>query len=201
VLDIIRENQSHLWSFLLSFFVIAGSWMSHRQTFEGVTGYNSALVWAGLLWILTIVFLPFTTGLIAQHGDDQATAVLYIANVTLSSACLTASVIVLARNPGLQDADIPIGRERIVDAGKQTLLRVIAMLVALLIPPAGFSSLFVLPVGSIALRPLQSRITKKGWRNRLRQPSSVVEIRPGASWRGSHPSGAKSSVRRRWPRR
>src|SRR5436305_3338921 len=67
-LDVIRENQRLIYSFLLSFAVIARLWVTHHRLFEHVKAYSYPLLVANLCWLLTIVVLPFPTEMIGGFG-------------------------------------------------------------------------------------------------------------------------------------
>ncbi len=56
--DVLDDNGDRLLAFVLSFAVIARLRVAHHRLFDRVGGYTSALLWANLLWLMTIVFVP-----------------------------------------------------------------------------------------------------------------------------------------------
>jgi uncharacterized membrane protein len=99
---ILKENDSRLLAFGLSFAVIARYWILHHQLFESMAGYTQPLLWLNTLWLATIVFLPFPTELLAVQGDDDtAVRVLYIGSVLVTSLVLLAIRAVAARSPAV----------------------------------------------------------------------------------------------------
>ena len=68
------ENRFRLFVFFLSFAVIGRFWLAHHRLYESVAGYNDWLLWANLVWLLSIVFLPFPTELpAAANSHDRVT--------------------------------------------------------------------------------------------------------------------------------
>jgi uncharacterized membrane protein len=85
VADFLSSNTTSLFTFALSFVVIAGFWRVQHRRFESVTGYNPPLVWATMLWLFAIVFLPLPTELLGGAVDDDRGAhALYIGTMVLS---------------------------------------------------------------------------------------------------------------------
>jgi uncharacterized membrane protein len=105
-LDVIVHLQGQIYTFLLSFAVIARFWAAHHRLFEQVTTYDTTLLSWHLAWVFTIVVLPFPTAMTAGFGDDPFAPLLYIGTVLAASACLTTLVLVVHRNPELRDDDL-----------------------------------------------------------------------------------------------
>ena len=64
-----------LLAYLLSFYVIANFWMSHRAKFEHIVRTDGRLMWINMLFLLTVGLVPFTTNLIAESGGTISTMV------------------------------------------------------------------------------------------------------------------------------
>jgi uncharacterized membrane protein len=142
-IDVITENGPQIFSFLLSFYVIAQLWSAHHQLFQGVTVARRGVVTLNMVWVLTIVVLPFATEMIGGYGADRFTVLLYIGMVLASSACLTALSVVI--------------RGRLVaGAGSATGLLVVALLLTVLVPAVGYGSLLLL-----LLSPLVERLWRR----------------------------------------
>ncbi len=143
--DVIIDNRGQIFSFLLSFYVIGQLWSAHHRLFERVTVVRRGVFTLNMLWVLTIVMLPFVTEMIGGYGTDRFTVLLYIGMVLASSACLTALSVVI--------------RGRLVaGAGSATGLLVVALLLALIVPPVGYAGLLLLVLG-----PLVERLWQR-WR-------------------------------------
>jgi uncharacterized membrane protein len=143
--DVITENWPQIFSFLLSFYVIAQFWLAHHRLFQGVTATRRGVITLNMLWVLTIVVLPFATEMIGAFGDDRFTVLFYVSTVLASSACLTALSVAI--------------RGRLVEgAGIPTVLLVVALLLVVLVPAVGYASLLLL-----LLSPLVERLWRR-WR-------------------------------------
>ncbi len=152
-LDVITANQWKIYSFLLSFAVIARLWMSHHRLFEQVKAYNNALMVANHCWLLVIVILPFPTEMVGGFKTDRFTASFYIGTVLASSVCYLAMLLIIHADPDTAKnaGGIP-GRQRFA-AMVTTGLLVLALVLAALVPGVGFSALLLLfltgPIGRL----------------------------------------------------
>jgi uncharacterized membrane protein len=71
----VTENLIHaMWEmtgefvgFVISFFVIGSFWVAHHTIFAFVTGFDRKLLMINLLFLLTIVVMPFTTALMSFY--------------------------------------------------------------------------------------------------------------------------------------
>jgi uncharacterized membrane protein len=139
VMDLIGDLKGELLGFLLGFAVIMVMWTAHQQVFSIVAWPNVWLVRLNMLWLLSITLLPFTTSLIADHGDEQATLLLYVGNVGLGIYCLGASTLVQSRSPHLLLPNTTITADDRLDALLNCVLISVAFILALLLPGLGFT--------------------------------------------------------------
>ncbi|CAN5479305.1 TMEM175 family protein [soil metagenome] len=153
----VMEHLGKLLVFLLSFAVIGNFWLVHHRTFERITTYNSGLLWANLLWLLSIVFLPFPTALLATSpSGDRATYVLYVGTMVVTTAAEVLMQWIIMRHPDLQAKEVR-GTLRIRPYITPLIIMVFALLIAGLFPSIGLwgLALFALtaPIeGAIARR-------------------------------------------------
>lgn len=70
---------------IVSLFVIGLYWISHHKLFGYVTVNYRRLLWPNLLFLLTIIFMPFTTAILSEHYDPGLTmpVILYGININL----------------------------------------------------------------------------------------------------------------------
>jgi uncharacterized membrane protein len=148
-LDFIGELQGEIYTFLLSFVVIAQLWFAHHRIFEHVTAYNGTLMRLHLAWVLTIVVLPFPTAMIAGFGEDRFTPLLYIGTVLASSVTLLALTLVVQRNAELRDDGF--AERQVANAILTTASLVVAFALAL-IPGVGYLALLMLLVPPVLIR-------------------------------------------------
>ena len=99
-------SEAELWSalvalwprilaYLLSFYVIAHFWFSHRSKFRRIVKTDGRLMWINMLFLLTVGLVPFTTNLIAESGGTLSTMIyagaMVVSGLSLSAIWLYAS--------------------------------------------------------------------------------------------------------------
>ncbi len=149
---LIGENQWKIYSFLLSFAVIARLWIVHHHVFEQVKAYSKPLMVANFGWVLTIVVLPFPTEVAASYGNDRFTSSLYIGTILAASLFQLLMVLIIRRDPALRDEDSELARAPLFDTAVNTALLAAAFIVAALVPHAGYYMLLLLLLPGIIAR-------------------------------------------------
>jgi uncharacterized membrane protein len=155
--DLLHKNSALFFAFFLSFIVIARLWTIHHSLFERIDKYNSLLMAANMLWLVSIVFLPYPTELLAVRGSDEAAVrFVYIASVLASSALLLALQIVMRRSPELW-----VDSETFDDPLSEAIVTVLALVVALIVgtavPAIGMWALFLL----LASGPIEALLNRR----------------------------------------
>jgi uncharacterized membrane protein len=107
-IDFLLANGSELGGFALSFVVIARLWMLHHSLFEHVASYSAPLRTLSLAWAFTIVLLPLPTAMVAHWPPEAVIVGFYIGTMLLSSLLLTAMLLIIRRNPQLQEKENPL---------------------------------------------------------------------------------------------
>lgn len=69
--------------FLSSFLVIARFWYAHHQLFGMLERSDGRLVWANLVMLLVVAFLPFPTAVLAEYVQLSVGTCFYAAWLTL----------------------------------------------------------------------------------------------------------------------
>jgi uncharacterized membrane protein len=106
--SVLSGESGQFFAFFLSFAVIARFWLVHHRVVEGVGTYDTPFLLLNLLWILTIVLLPFATQVVGSFPPEPLAVLLYIGTITVSSASLTAITFLVWRRPALRrNADEP----------------------------------------------------------------------------------------------
>lgn len=140
--DVLSEHGVELFGFVLSFAVIFRLWLTHHRIFRDLSGYTTRLAWANFLWLLSIVFLPFPTKLIAEkNGYDASASSLYVGTIAVSVIAMALIEWVIRRHPNIV---VPNARGAVDRyAGS---VNAVLMLVAfgLAFTPLGLWSLFVM---------------------------------------------------------
>ncbi|MEO6758412.1 MAG: TMEM175 family protein, partial [Saprospiraceae bacterium] len=75
--------------FLISFFIIGLYWTIHHQMFGFVVNYDRKLLWINLFFLMSIVLMPFSSGLYGEYSVPGAIYMLlpygiYVANILFS---------------------------------------------------------------------------------------------------------------------
>lgn len=148
--EVILENQPQIFSFLLSFGVIARLWVVHRRLFQAVEHDSRSLLFWNMLWLLTVAVLPFPTQMIGVYGDDWFTAALYIGTVLASSVCLCVIAFIVRRGVDL------------VGAVTTTGLLAIAFVLAALVPGVRYFALLLLLLTAPASRAAEPLLRRAG---------------------------------------
>ncbi|MTD53928.1 TMEM175 family protein [Amycolatopsis pithecellobii] len=142
--EVITENLWQIYSFLLSFVVIGRLWLSHHRLFAQVRAHNPALLWLNLGWLLSIVVLPFPTEMVGAFGTDEFTVLFYIGATLVSSAFLSAILLLVRSNPELAKEPGRISDAWRLDAVGSTIALAAAFLLALLVPAVNYFALLLL---------------------------------------------------------
>jgi len=114
----IWDNRRSIQSFLTSFIVLGFYWRAHHQVFRFVHRFDGNLIWLNLVFLLSIIWLPYPTAILGQFVDPELTqavgqsgqqlaVVLYAGSVTITGLLLTALWMYATRRHRLVDHDLP----------------------------------------------------------------------------------------------
>jgi uncharacterized membrane protein len=101
----LAANSDTYWSFLLTFYVIAGYWIRHRRLMRAVATWHPALIRDTLVLLLAVAAMPFPASLLGRYASEPITLSLYGA----VNAIATLSLIVMGfdiRRLELSDHDV-----------------------------------------------------------------------------------------------
>ncbi|HKT02863.1 MAG TPA: TMEM175 family protein [Rugosimonospora sp.] len=163
VLDFLREHTVEYLAFLISFAVVAMHWLAHQRLFRYATGLVGPVIQCNLVWLLTIVVMPFTTKLLtSEAGGFQVQFTVYAADQALAGLFLLLAFSGLRRS-GLLRANTP---PRIVTDTMEWMASVIVMF-ALSIPIAfvtrwASACWVLLPVVRMGVRFVRRRVVPAG---------------------------------------
>lgn len=153
----VTEHLGKLMVFFLSFAVIGNFWVVHHRMWERVTGYNAGLLWANLVWLLSIVFLPFPTALLASSpSGDRATYALYVGTMVLTTAAGLLMQAIIVRSPELQ-ADAARGTLGLRGYVISFAIMVLALIIALVFPAFGLWGLALFALSN----PIQGALARR----------------------------------------
>ncbi len=95
--EFLHDNGDQLFSFALSFVIIANFWVSHERLFNLVGQWTGRLMVLNVSWMLTIVFLPVATAMVGSMEPDRLQIVIYVGTMMLSSVLMAAMNLVVRR--------------------------------------------------------------------------------------------------------
>lgn len=165
--SILDEHWPEIGAFAISFAVIFRLWGAHHAIGEHYGGYDRPHVYVTMIWLLSIVFLPFPSELIGRTEGDRVAYGLYIGTLFVNVCCLAVLAYRLRAHPALRNADTSEEylAEQAATAWINPVLVVVAFVLAVYVPPAKLYGLLLL-----LLDPLISRVQL-----RLRRPSTSTE--------------------------
>ncbi|MGA6160712.1 TMEM175 family protein [Stenotrophomonas sp. NPDC087984] len=147
---VITGHLDQIWSFLLSFAVIANIWREHHRTFSSVTEFTRSLMVWNMGWLLSVVVLPLPTEMLGTFGRDRFVAAFYYSTLLAGMVCRFAMLRILKATPALSEEDGPAVRRRAEDLYTESWLNVLALVlafaIALAVPVLQYYSLLLLAV-------------------------------------------------------
>jgi uncharacterized membrane protein len=159
--EVITGHVDQIWSFLLSFAVIANIWGEHHRTFSSIARVTRPLTVWNMGWLLSVVVIPLPTEMIGAFGEDRFVAVFYYATLLAGMVCRLAMLRLLKTSPGLLDeGDGQAARRKIELSYTEGYLNVIALIVAFALALA----VPVLQYYSLLLLVLPARVLLRGRR-------------------------------------
>lgn len=156
--SLLADHFGQIFAFGLSFAVIARFWIAHHHISEHVRNYSQPLLVWTMIWLLTIVFLPFPTELIGQGPATRTSAALYIATLLASSISLGTLTWLGLRNDELRHPGTsPQETVRLTTAAwRNPALLTIALILAVAFPSLGLYPLLLL-----LLEPTVARLARR----------------------------------------
>jgi len=158
--QVLSGHGAQLFSFALSFWVVASFWNVHHRVFEHVEHVTPALNVLNFAWMFNIVFLQFSTALVGSQSTDRLLLLLYIGPMALCSLLMSAIALLITRSEAVRGTLSTFPPARVAASLASSALFVGALLLAVALPRVGFFSLLLLLPSS----PMQERIA--GWMER-----------------------------------
>lgn len=118
--------------FVISFAVVGVFWISHHRLFQVVHGYDRPTLYTNLLFLMTICFVPFPTGVIAQYGELATAVIFYAASLALVGFALALLWWVAVIRPSHRKAQRRVGRYYALRAVGTSMIFLISIPVALI---------------------------------------------------------------------
>ena len=143
-LEWLDESAALLFSFALSFVLIANFWLTHHRLFAGVHRVTNGLLWLTIAWMFTIVWLPIATSVRRPARSGRGAGDPLHRHSRPDEPGDVPEPALRARHPQLHD--IPESRLRSgLTADLVTLvLFLLALAVALVFPVVNYWAMFLL---------------------------------------------------------
>jgi uncharacterized membrane protein len=148
--DVLSEHRGEIGGFVLSFLVIWTFWDAHHQIMEHFRAYDHALVRLHMVFLFTLVTLPFSTELISRESDDRAVP-FYVGTLLVTSLTLVGITLRGRRKPELLQTDraeVQRWMARPV-SWYNVIVLVFALVVSLIRPDWGTWALLLLLFGNL----------------------------------------------------
>jgi uncharacterized membrane protein len=88
LMESLSEMTWKLLGFVISFCIVGYYWSVHHRIFGYVEQYTTRLLWLNLLFLFSVVLLPFTSGLLGEYASETHLLIPY--GVYVLNICLTA---------------------------------------------------------------------------------------------------------------
>jgi len=131
----IKELTWTMLGFIISFFIVGYYWSVHHRIFGYVKKYTTRLIWLNLMFLFSVVLLPFTSGLLGKFAFDVHLVMpygLYVFNICLTAA-MNAVLWFYLTNPKNDLLTHKISRERILLGFYFTLVVPIFFIISLIV--------------------------------------------------------------------
>ena len=143
--------------FFLGFFIIAIYWLAHHRIFRFVQRTTPGLLWLNMLFLLSIVLMPFTTAFQSEYGMLATPWVAYSINI-MATGLLQTLLQRYIRNPANGVATPDAYTHPDLDYVRPLLTpAVFALSIGLAMLPVHPSLLRLMPILLFILMPLQRR--------------------------------------------
>ncbi len=179
-LEYVQSENKQLFSFALSFLIIAVFWMNHHRVFDRVEKATNALVWLQVGWMFTIVWLPVSTAVVGVMPDDATQKTLYIGALLASSLLMLGTRLYLRGHPQLHRIAPASLRGGLIAEIVMSTLFAVALVIAVLVPDIGYAAMFLLLLSG----PAQAILARRGGARRAKARREAGEgTRPVRSGR------------------
>jgi uncharacterized membrane protein len=144
VAGFIHHARNPIWSFGLSFVIIARLWMVNHSILEQVRRQSRTLVVLDIAWAFTVVVLPLPTALIATLDTEPTGVAFYIGTMAVSALLLTAICWEVYRRPALGADDRQRTLTILYGVGSNAVGFILALIVGVVFAQINYYALLLL---------------------------------------------------------
>jgi TMEM175 potassium channel family protein len=130
----------NIFSFVLSFILLALFWNRHHRIFSKIKMINSTLIWINVIWLLFIVLVPFSSSALGQYGNYTLPNVIFNLNMLGIAIFLSLNRFYASRKNLMQEeSKTQIKYSRISSVGFISIA-LLALLLSYLLPNPSYST-------------------------------------------------------------
>lgn len=154
----------------ISFFMIALYWAVHHNIFGWVTNYTPKLIWLNMLFLFSIVLMPFTTAVYSEYSTTEEYVKLlspyavYVANICFTGV-MNFLLLSYIFNPKNKICEKFPEKDFVVFAKRRALtipgVFLFSLLMTAVLPGIGRMFLFLIPIVMRLLRPKKKSVRAK----------------------------------------
>jgi uncharacterized membrane protein len=108
----LSNRLANLWpdisAYIVSFVTLGVYWVAHHRIFRWILYADRALIWINISFLMIIGLIPFSTALLTQYLDQQASIFIYSFNSILAGLIIYALYHHAKENPELVDKTVHI---------------------------------------------------------------------------------------------
>lgn len=151
------------FGYVLSFLIVGVFWMRHHELFRYIRKYDKRLIWLNHLFLMCVVFLPFTTELMSTYENSRWATGFYAVSLGLCSLVLAALWWYATFRHDLSAGSLPVGLNKDATYSALAATAVFLLSLALLpvsIPAAKYFWITLWPISAIIGRRYNPRPKK-----------------------------------------
>jgi uncharacterized membrane protein len=95
-----------LLSYVTSFMILGLFWITHEDMFHHIKRANRIFLWLNILYLMFIAFIPFSTSLLGEYGDQQISVVIYGINIVIAAFWMNMQWWYATKDHHLVDSDL-----------------------------------------------------------------------------------------------
>ncbi len=118
----------NLFTYALSFVILAIFWRINHQQFYRIKRADSLLLWITIIWLLFVALVPFSTSLMGGYGETQAANIFFNVNLLLIGT-FSGLIWYYATRKGFVDKKL--AHEKILEINKLSLILPIVAIIAI----------------------------------------------------------------------
>jgi uncharacterized membrane protein len=157
--DALLDQDSSLWSYALSFAVLAKLWLDHHELYSGFERFDRRLMTLNLVYLAWVALVPFTSNVLGDYGADSVAVAVYAASIAGVALTLNVQLTYAYRHGMLRDDAREVARREWAPGGiAAALVFLVSIPVAVVNPVAGMATwVLALPIGDRLGEPFARR--------------------------------------------